>query len=161
MIMLFNGAGFYVYYALQLYRIKNEMRAALAERPDNELQLLKVTRAQFEEALIEENEIRVEEKTYDIARIKKIGDSLYVYCMHDQAEDDLFSTISKLVADPLKNQNAIPKSVIKFMSLVFLIPLNETHFKIGEDLVENNIAKELSKSSLTLSVECPPPWEKV
>jgi hypothetical protein len=161
MIMLFNGAGFYVYYAMQLYRIKNEMHSALLGRPDKELQLLKMTRAQFEESLIEDNEIRVDGKTYDVARIKKTGDSLYVYGMHDQAEDDLFSTISRLVADPLKNQKAIPQPVVKFMSLIFLVPSNETHFTVDEDLIENNIADKFSVNSLTLSVECPPPWEKV
>jgi hypothetical protein len=161
MIMLFNGAGFYMYYAVELHRIKNEMHTALLERPDKELQLLKMTRGQFEDALIEENEIRVEGKTYDVARLKKAGDSLYVYGMHDQAEDDLFTTISKLVADPLKNQNNTPQPVIKFMSLIFLIPANETLFKPLKALDENNIPEDFSMNSLTLPVECPPPWEKL
>ena len=58
-ILLVNGTGFYVYYILQLRIIKAEMRQALKLRPDNELEILNLSQKQFENALVEEDEIRI------------------------------------------------------------------------------------------------------
>src|SRR4051812_37052272 len=129
--MLFNGAGFYIYYALELQKIKAEMHEALVKLSDDKLQLLKLTISEFNEALVEDEELQFDGSMYDVARISIHGDSVYVYCLRDEKEGDLLTFISDVVSSPLKNQRSLPKPIVQFLTLVFLLPGSEQDLKIS------------------------------
>jgi hypothetical protein len=127
-ILLMNTAGFYVYYAVQLQQIRYEMRQALKLLPDHALEVLTLSIAAYHEAKVEEYEVRVNGKMYDIARISISGDSVKIFCIHDEKEDNLMALLAEIVSKPLEDRRAMPDSILEFLSLVFLQPGNELYF---------------------------------
>lgn len=97
------------------------MRAELKNLRAEKLELIKLTSAEFKKVRVEEHEVKVNGKMYDIARIEIKGDDYYVYCLHDEAEDSLLALLDKILSLPLKDKNA-PAQVLKFSSLIFILP---------------------------------------
>jgi hypothetical protein len=160
LILLVNASGFYIYYAVQLTRIREEMRQALKKLPDDQLQMLTLSKGEFKESKFDENEIRFNGKMYDIARVKFSRDSVLVYGLHDNKEDDLMALLSDVVSKPLKNRNSIPPSIQQFLSLIFLAPSNE--FCLSENSTEHSATwYYFSVQLATTSPVPPPPWISV
>jgi hypothetical protein len=118
-IFLAHFASFYIYFFTQLSIIRKEMRARLKELPPEELELLILSPAQFQAAKIEEHEVKVDGKMYDIARIEVKEGTIHVYCLHDKAEDNLLAFVDKILTLPLKDKN-VPVGVLQFLSLNYL-----------------------------------------
>lgn len=118
-IFLAHFAGFYIYFFTQLSMVRKEMRARLKELPPEDLELLVLTPAQYQAAKVEDHEVKVDGKMYDIARIDVKGGTIHVYCLHDKAEDSLLAFVDKILALPLKNKN-VPAGVLQFLSLSYL-----------------------------------------
>jgi hypothetical protein len=156
-IMLFNGAGFYLYYALQLQQIRSEMRAALKLLPNDKLEVFQLTAAAFREAMIEEHEIKIGGKMYDIARTTELNDLIYVYCLHDEKEDNLLALIEHIVSSPLKDKNSIPGSVMQFLSLSFLIPVWEYEMKPDASDLKQFTPYTFNSRLFISTVKSPPP----
>lgn len=133
LILLANGAGFYVYYVIQLQQIHQEMRTRLKYLPDSELEVLVLTRAQYEEAKVEEHEVKVEGKMYDIARVQTSGDVVKIFCLHDEKEDDLLALLAELISKPMKDQSSIPLAVMTFITMSFILQDND--FQLNSDFV--------------------------
>lgn len=118
-IFLAHFAGFYVYFAVQLKQVRREMRAKLKELPPEKLEVLILSPSEFEKAKVEEHEIQVHGKMFDIVRIELQDDRVFVHCLHDAAEDDLLAFLDKIISLPLKDKN-VPASVLQFLSLNYL-----------------------------------------
>lgn len=118
-IFLAHFAGFYIYFFFQLSQIRTEMQAALRALPTKDLDLLKLSVEEYQRAKVEEHEIKVEGKMYDIARVEKQGDLLLVYCIHDEAEDNILAFLDKILSTPLKDKS-VPTGVLQFFSLNYL-----------------------------------------
>jgi len=118
-IFLAHFAGFYIYFFVQLKFVRQEMRVKLKELPSEELELITLSAEQYQKAKVEEHEIKVKGKMYDIARMEKQGDMLLVYCIHDKAEDNILAFLDKILSSPLKDKS-IPTGVLVFFSLNYL-----------------------------------------
>lgn len=155
--LLFNGAGFYVYYALQLKQIRIEMRAALKFIPENKLEVLKLTRTTFTLFKKEENEILFEGEMFDIARVICKNDSVFVYCLRDEKENNLIALLDYFVTTPLQRKNSIPAAIQQFITLSFVVPLNEITFEIATHCTSDLTPYNFNSKIFTASVEGPPP----
>ena len=62
------------------------MKAKLRTLPDEELEILVMRQENFNKARVEEDEMEVLGKMYDIARIKESGDTVIVYALQDAEE---------------------------------------------------------------------------
>lgn len=127
-ILLINTAGFYVYYAVQLRQIRTEMRLTLRLRPDDQLEVLRLTKKKYTEARVDEHEVRVNGKMYDIARMKISEDSVIVYALHDEKEDDLLTLMGEIISKPLKDRSSMPVEIVQFLTLLFVQPQSATDF---------------------------------
>jgi hypothetical protein len=157
-ILLMNTAGFYVYYAVQLQQIRYEMRQVLKLLPDHALEVLTLSHAAYNAAKVEEHEVRVQGKMYDIARIAVSGDSVKVFCIHDAKEDNLVIFLAEIVSKPLKDRSSMPGTILEFLSLIFLPPANEWYF--------HTVSPEKIFPSYHFSIrdvlifrDSPPPWK--
>jgi hypothetical protein len=83
-ILFINSTGFYVYYILQLKRIHAEMREQMKHLPADQLDVLHLSYQEFLDARVEEHEVKVKGKMYDIARIEQSGDRVTVFGLHDE-----------------------------------------------------------------------------
>ena len=120
--MLFNGAGFYLYYVAKLQQIRSEMREALKSLPESELNVLKMSMAQFLEATVDEHEIKVKGRMYDIARIVISKNSVTVYGKHDEKEDNLIALLDHFITAPLKEKDVSHSAATSLLLLTFIEP---------------------------------------
>jgi hypothetical protein len=125
-LFLAHFAGFYIYFFVQLRQVRKEMRAQLKYLPEDQLQLIKLSTAQYKKAKVDEHEVKVNGKMYDIARVQVESDSVFVYGVHDKAEDNLLAFLDKILSLPLKDKSA-PHQVLKFTSLTFIVPVVLQH----------------------------------
>jgi hypothetical protein len=156
-LLLINGCGFYVYYIIQLGKIKSEMRQALKLLPAASLEKLTLSLQDYLRSKVEEHEIKVNGKMYDVARIKVSADSVAVFCIHDEKEDNLIAFVAEIISKPLKNKNAMPNAIQQFITLLFLPPANEWYFEgkvFKNDLTGYNFSIQ---EALPIHFS-PPPW---
>jgi hypothetical protein len=118
-LFLAHFAGFYIYFVVQLKQVRHEMRNQLRNLPAEELELLTLTPEEFQNAKVEEHEVKVDGKMYDIARVEKREGKILVYCLHDAAEDNLFAFLNKILTLPLKDSH-VPNGILHFYSLNYL-----------------------------------------
>lgn len=108
-------AGVYVYFIGRLHEIKAEMRLALKTKPAEELDVLELSAVEFQRARVDDHEIKVNGKMYDLARVEKKGDRLMVYCLHDKAEDNLLSLLDSILKNASKDKKPVPGSGLSFL----------------------------------------------
>lgn len=123
-ILMLQVAGCYLYFIVRLSAIRTEKRAELKLLPDSALTVLKLTPAEFRQARVEEHEVKVAGKMYDIARVQHQHDVVYVYGMHDEAEDNLLSFLHELVKRSANDKKPIPGQLVSLLSLEFLPEIN-------------------------------------
>lgn len=119
-VLLVNTAGFYVYYAIALQRIHTEMRAGLRTLPEEQLTRLVLARQTYEDSRVEDDEIRLSGKMYDIARLHFKGDSVIVLAMHDEKEENFLSFANEIFSRPFKQDTRVTYSVLQFIGLIFV-----------------------------------------
>lgn len=155
-ILMTNAAGFYVYYAVQLQQIRAEMREALKHLPDHALEVLTLSRAAYNAAKVEEHEVQVNGKMYDVARIVITRDSVTVYGLHDAKEDNLVALLEEIISKPLKDRRSMPASILDFISLMFVQPVNELYLG-RESLGTVFTAYHFAVADVLIMCDSPPP----
>jgi hypothetical protein len=120
-LFLAHFAGFYVYFFIQLTQVRQEMRAQLKHLPADQLQLIKLSNEEYKKAKVDEHEIKVDGKMYDIARMYTEADTIFIYAIHDEAEDNLLAFLDRILSVPLKDKSA-PNQILKFTTLTFIVP---------------------------------------
>jgi hypothetical protein len=157
-ILVINASGFYVYYVVQLQMIHVEMRRALQQKPDKELEVLVLTREEFAEARVEEHEVKVDGKMYDIARTKPDGDKIKIFCLHDAKEDDLLAFLDEIVSRPINQTNSMANSAFQFLSLIFIIPEEYNSESIIVSTFQNAARYFFNLIEFCSTPSSPPPW---
>jgi hypothetical protein len=156
MILFVNSAGFYVYYVVQLQQIHAEMRERLRYLPDDELELFVLSTKKYQDSKVDENELKLGGKMYDIARVKLKDDLVFVYCVHDKKEDNLLTLIGTIVSEPLEDRSDIPVTVMNFISLIFLS--ESYHYQSWKQAdVDSDSLYLFSIQLHTPRIDCPPP----
>jgi hypothetical protein len=155
-LLLANGLGFYVYYVLELWQIKKEMREILKTLPEENLQVLTLTMDQYQDALVEDWEIKVDGKMYDVARISHKNGVVEVFCLYDAKEDNLFLLLGEIVAKPLHSNHKIPSIAVAYLSLIFIAT---TTFTLVSPVEYTNglTFYQFSATSSYLEIFLPPP----
>lgn len=133
------------------------MRAALKRKPDHELDILVLSRQAYAEAKVEEHEIRVNGKMYDVARTKVSGNRVTVYCLHDEAEDDLMGFFAEIIGTPLEENSPVPDEILEFISMDFIAPENLITCGYTNE-AQNQTRYFFPLKMSTLHVTTPPPW---
>jgi hypothetical protein len=156
-ILLVNSVGFYVYYIVQLKQIRWEMQMALAFAPEEKLEKISLTYKQYQLSKVDDHEIRIYDKMYDIGRIKITGDSVLVYCIHDTKEENLMAFLDEITSKPLIGKHAVPSYLIHFLVLVFLQPHGDHRFQNNGVSITRSIHYNFNKDLFSNCVNTPPP----
>lgn len=151
-------AGFYGYFGIRLMAIRKEMKATLASLPEEKLERIIISANEFAHVNLEEGEIELNGKMYDIARIKKQGDSYVLFALHDESEDSLLSLLDEMLKRSGNDKKPVPSQLLQFISLLF-IPVEEIYTQIPTLKISfliqssNNLYR-----SINGLVPTPPPW---
>jgi hypothetical protein len=154
--LLLQVAGSYVYFIARLAGIRSEMREQLKYKPDEELTVFTLTPDEFLKIKVDDQEVKVDGKMYDIARIEKKGDKLVVYALHDEAEDNLLAFLSEMASRTSKDKKPVPSQLVKLITLQFVfseinLPVRTNYFTF-----HNSIYTE-HESNFVQLIESPPP----
>lgn len=154
--LLLQVAGSYVYFIVRLSAIRQEMREQLKAKPDEQLTLLTLTAEEYQKAKVDDHEVKVNEKMYDIARIVVQDDKVLVYALHDEAEDNLLAFLNEMVKRSSKDKKPVPSQLIQLLSLQFVIIENKIPALAGISVVHTT-PYHTSFSSFIRRIESPPP----
>lgn len=157
-LFLAHFAGFYIYFFVQLSQVRKEMRAQLKYLPEDQLQLIKLSTAEYKKVKVDEHEVKVKGKMYDIARIRiqVESDSVFVYGIHDKAEDSLLAFLDKILSLPLKDKSG-PHQVLKFAYLTFIVPVVLQHNISRSVIPVTETGYLVSQTTFIQHPDSPPP----
>lgn len=132
------------------------MRAKLKELPAEQLDLIVLSPAEYKEAKVEEHEIKVAGKMYDISRVLEKNGKVFIYCLHDKAEDNLLAFLDKILSLPLKDKNTSPQ-LVKFTLLSYILPSTLCWGNITAIMFDDFTQYHLHLSSFIPLLDSPPP----
>jgi hypothetical protein len=121
-ILLLNLLGFYGYFFVRLHDIHEASKAAIQRIPKSDLTHFVFSAKEFNSLKIEEHEIQVEGRMYDIAFTESGGSVIHVYALHDAAEDNLLAFV-KTVVKQVDDDNQQPEfCFVNYLTLLFTAP---------------------------------------
>lgn len=118
-LVLVNIAGFYGYFLVRLHLIHEESRVALRFLTDYELERFVVSEQEFQSIRVNEREVEIDGKMYDVARKKYVNGYVEFFARHDEAEDGLLTFIEEVIANSEKDEKT-PSVFSQFSTLHFL-----------------------------------------
>lgn len=139
--------------------IRHEMRAALKNMPEERLTKLVLAESEFFRSKVEEHELKVNGRMYDIARVQFHNGTVTVWCLHDEAEDNLMSFLDAVSNRAHQDSNPVPLSIQQFLSLTFLVPEFQLPL-LCRAVAKAETAYHLPVYSVLLPVQSPPPRVK-
>jgi hypothetical protein len=155
-ILLLQVAGSYVYFMVRLAGIRQEMREQLKNKPDEELTLLKLTQEEYKISRVEDHEVKVNGRMYDIARITVKDNHVLVYALHDEAEDNLLAFLNEMVDRSSKDKKPVPPQLLNLLTLQFVIIETSTPSQTGIQ-IEHLTPYLTAVSAVDGGLEAPPP----
>jgi hypothetical protein len=154
--LILQVTGSYIYFIARLTGIRQEMRNQLKNKPDDQLTLLILTKEEYLKAKVDDQELKVNEKMYDIARVVFKKDNVLVYALHDNAEDNLLAFLNELVDRSSKDKKPVPSSLLSFINMAFICP--GFILPLPEREKDNpNTAYQLAISEVHSHINAPPP----
>jgi hypothetical protein len=155
-ILLLQVAGSYVYFIVRLSGIRSEMREQLKYKPDDELTLLLLSRDEYKKSKVDDHEVKVNGRMYDIARMIVKGDHFFIYALHDEAEDNLLSLLHEMVKRTSKDKKPVPSSLIHLLTLQFVAVENVT-LTTGPIAIDHITPYVACTSFFDTGIDTPPP----
>lgn len=156
LILAANLVGGYLYFGIRIIHLHNEKRAELRKKDVSELEVITLSLKQFKRVLVEDDEMELNDKMYDIARTVIKGDTIVVYCLHDSNEDNLLSLLDSILSNSTKDKKPVPASVLGFLNLMCL-PIQFTKEDIQSINQSHSTAYFFSKGSSQSLILGPPP----
>ena len=113
-------AGVYCYYFFRLIETRMEMHAKVMSMPKNELTEFILTPEQYFDSQVEEGEVRIDGKLYDVAFVETRDNHVRLYGLHDQSEDNLVAFIQTIVKHHHHDKKRTPAKVLNLLVLKYL-----------------------------------------
>ncbi len=133
------------------------MRSKLKYLPVNQLEVIHLSATAYQQALRDDDEIEVNGKMYDIARIEVKEKQIIVYALHDSAEDNLLSFLDHVLKNAAQDQQQVPSPLFQFSALTFILP-SVFSFNNPLSLSFHSVTNySVSDFSFTPSLDTPPP----
>jgi hypothetical protein len=132
------------------------MREQLKHLPEEKLTRFQFTPEEFRKVQVEDHEIKVASKMYDIARVIKQGNSIVVFTLHDEAEDSLLAFLDEMASRSTDDKKPVPIQVEQLLTLNFLlVPSINLHNNYSE--IYHNTPYYPVVSKIFFAIASPPP----
>ena len=133
------------------------MRSKLKYLPADQLEIIRLSAKAYKQALRDDDEIEVNGKMYDIARIEIKENQVIVYALHDSAEDNLLSFLDHVLKNAAQDQQQVSSSLFQFNFLSFVLP---SDFRVENPsiwILYHFTSYHIGDTSFVLSLDTPPP----
>lgn len=155
-LFVLHFAGVYTYFGVRLMAIRQEMRLLLKATPDEKLELIQLTKSEYQKSLHEEDELELNGKMYDIARVEVKEGIYFVYALHDRAEDNLLGFLNEVLKRSSSDKKPVPSQLVSFMTWVYL-PVEHPFNFSGEKASNTSFHYCNLYSSIESPLNTPPP----
>jgi hypothetical protein len=150
-------AGIYLFFVVRLAQVHEESRDRLKEKPLEELERLELTEAEYAEARVNDREVKLNGKMYDIGRMEREPGKVILYAEQDEAEDDLLAFVEEIWKNSQQDQKPVPSFVTHLFTSIYLLPNPVTGVgRVGEEIIPFSISVN-HYPSLILTKDTPPP----
>jgi hypothetical protein len=116
----FQFFGMYGYFVFRSVSIQQEMQELLRNTPQAQFQQFVFTKTEFSDAKVDDDELRVNGKMFDVAGVNFRNGSVIVYALSDPAEDELFAFLGDILENAPPDQQHAASQLIKLMTLHYL-----------------------------------------
>jgi hypothetical protein len=161
--MCYHLLGFFTYFEWKRYAIKSDVRHVL-EHSIHENRLIKFHFSEHEMSQIQwknKHEFKLEGRYYDVFKLKKSKEGVFIECISDNEETKLFSKLSTITSFNIGNldKNQPVHVWFKFLSEPMLLTSIKTILPELKCFKEHNghVNYCKSNSELHLFIETPPP----
>lgn len=127
--------GLLMLYHLQKCWIQFETQEAIREG-SLELEALSLSFNEFQKAKIDDGEMLLNGKMYDIKSVTIEGEAVTLLAFNDTKEENVLEKIKQYINRKLPNDE-VPLQLVKFFSLVFLTPVHN-HIVLFDQLNNHN-----------------------
>jgi hypothetical protein len=138
-------------------QIHQEMRSKLKELPASQLDALHLSAALYRQSLRGDDEIEVNEKMYDIARVETKNDQVIVYCLHDRSEDNLLVLLDEVLKNSTQDSQQSSSSLFQFSLLNFILPIHLTFERPSSYNLCHQTNYLIGDTSFVIFLNTPPP----
>ena len=109
--------GYYSYYFFKTVQLHCDRFERLENKSAEKFRL---TKDQFSQALVDDEEIELHGKMFDIIKTVTLDDSVEVYAYRDNEEEQLINFITSVVSFDDQSRGQAPHQVLQFFDLTFL-----------------------------------------
>ena len=147
-----------IIFVLQIQQVLNGFNISkLLEEDNTHFSEIQISKTDFEKSKIDENEFYFRNELYDIKSITKQGRNYKIIAIKDSEETNILERFKK-VFDGTKNQkNKTPDSLVKLLSLVFVVPKSDPSIFLKITIQNNYISTIENTKDKAIAVPTPPP----
>ena len=155
-ILILQTGG--VILVLQCQQLLNSINISkILEEENANFSEIQISKTNFEKLKIDDDEFYYRNELYDIKSIIKKGSDYKIIAIRDSEETNILERFKKIFDENKNQKNKTPDSLVKLLSLVFVMPKSNAvaFYKIAkENIYITTTEKTVNKE---LSVATPPP----
>jgi len=120
LISFLSGGYYFAFYLNRIEartKVLDEINRGELPKP---LQSFILTQNQLEKMEVDENELMVDGKWYDIVKTEHCDGYIIAFCIADEKETDLIASLNSFYDDlPIRNDNSLPQQLIHLLESSF------------------------------------------
>ena len=116
------SGGFLLVYKIQQYLVQKEMYNILNDKL-KDTEKLTLSYSDYQNNKIDNHEILVQGKLYDIRSVIRTGNIVELQVINDIKEEKILDNIKDLVNNSSNSKNHLPDHLLKWLNLVFICPV--------------------------------------
>jgi hypothetical protein len=132
-VMIFTAIGFVITYHVKKF---NWYAQQLEAKEGEHTLTLRLTQADFENALVKKHELLIAGEYYDVRSVKKVNDKLEVIAIHDKHEKKLMNILTKSLQD---DGSEASQPLHQWLKISFMPALLTKSFQIFYYTLESKI----------------------
>ena len=147
-----------IIFVLQIQQVLNGFNISkLLEEDNTHFSEIQISKTDFEKSKIDDDEFYFRNELYDIKSITKQGRNYNIIAIKDSEETNILERFKK-VFDGTKNQkNKTPDSLVKLLSLVFVVPKSDPTIFFKITIKNSYISSIENTKDKAIAVPTPPP----
>ncbi len=158
-VLLLQVGGAYVYFGVRLVVHRQEMRALLKLKPVETLTYFKLTPEAWQRAQVEDEEMEIDGRMYDIARVTYQHNEVHVWAERDEGEDNLLALLHTLATRHHHDKKSVPTLITHVLALIYEVPaMTKTPGRIFFVIAHATSYLAVTDSLLSLPTTPPPQY---
>ena len=151
-----QSGGLLLFYQVQQYFVQYRMQQAL-NCNTSRFQKLTLTLDDFQNSKINNNEISLNGKMYDIKSIKTSDDTVELIVLNDTEEESIIEIIKRIVGNENQQNRVLPNKLIQLLSLIYLSTTSQNNLLL--DGIQQIIFQSFCETIVSHKTEIfsPPP----